>query len=483
MTRAPAEAQREASGESAGRSGATCYPPPAMVRPRAWFQSVTGDPERYPLNEVLYRDPKSGALLEVVHDLEALKGRTPAAWMKLFDERYGRTSWPYGSGVWSKHEWVQPHVAAENVVSLYEGNTNLFWAERYGKKHLKLPELWVKQCGTSHTGSFKDLGMTVLVSSVKQMIAEGKPIRAVACASTGDTSAALAAYGAAAGIPVVVLLPKGKITAAQLLQPMANGALVCALDTDFDGCMRVVQELTKDPTIYLANSMNSLRVEGQKTISFEIVQQFDWEVPDWVLVPGGNLGNVSAIAKGFLEMKEVGLIAKLPRLVCCQAEKANPLYLAHQRAVAEGRDLRESDFEPIVAGETLASAIRIGNPVSLPKAVRALVACRGLVEQASERELAEAVARADRTGMFNCPHTGVALACLEKLAARGTIREDERVVVVSTAHGLKFTEFKAAYHEGRLPFESSLANRPLEMGSDPVEVVEQLHRALDAHTG
>lgn len=451
------------------------------MKPRAWFQSVGDDPTRHPLNEVIYRCPETGALLEVVHDLEALRSRSPAAWMRLFDQRHGRNGWPYGSGVWSKHEWVQPHVAPENVVSLYEGNTNLFWADRYGKQ-MGLDDLWVKQCGTSHTGSFKDLGMTVLVSSVKQMIAEGKNIRAVACASTGDTSAALAAYGAAAGIPVVVLLPRGKITAAQLIQPMANGALVCALDTDFDGCMRVVQHLTQDTSIYLANSMNSLRVEGQKTISMEICQQFDWEAPDWVLVPGGNLGNVSAIAKGFLEMRELGLLSRLPRLVCCQAAQANPLYQAYVKARDEGRDLEEADFVPMQAGETLASAIRIGNPVSLPKAVRALVACRGVVEQATEAELADAVARADRTGMFNCPHTGVALACLEKLVANKTIVPGERVVVISTAHGLKFTEFKAAYHEERLSFPSALPNRPIDMGSDPQTVVEEIHRALDRHS-
>lgn len=446
----------------------------------AWFQSVTDAGARYPLNEVLYRCPDSGSLLEVVHDYEALRTRSPEAWKQLFDERSGRTAWPFGSGVWSKHEWVQPHVAPENVVSLYEGNSNLFWADRYGAQ-IGLSDLWVKQCGTSHTGSFKDLGMTVLVSSVKQMVAEGKPIRALACASTGDTSAALAAYGAAAGIPVVVLLPKGKISAAQLVQPLANGALVCSLDTDFDGCMRVVQHLTTDPHIYLANSMNSLRVEGQKTISIEIVQQFNWKVPDWVLVPGGNLGNVSAIAKGFLEMQDLGLIDRLPRLVCCQAARANPLYRAYQRALEAGRELTEQDFVPIEAGATLASAIRIGHPVSLPKAIRALVATRGVVEQATEQELADAAARADRTGMFNCPHTGVALACLEKLAARGTIRRDERVVVVSTAHGLKFTEFKARYHEGALDgVESQLANRPLEMASDPATVTAQIHRALDA---
>ncbi len=445
---------------------------------RAWFSPVDGSPGRWPLTEVIYRAP-TGALLEVVHDLDALRSRSPAAWMKLFDDRYLRTQWPYGSGVWGKKEWIQPHVDDANIVSLLEGGTNLFWAERYGSQ-IGVPDLWIKQCGTSHTGSFKDLGMTVLVSSVKQMITEGQPIRAVACASTGDTSAALAAYGAAAGIPVIVLLPRAKVSAAQLVQPMANGAIVASLDTDFDGCMRVVQRLTQDRGIYLANSMNSLRVEGQKTISIEIVQQFDWAVPDWVLVPGGNLGNVSAIAKGFDQMFELGLIAKRPRLVCCQARQANPLYRAYLKAKAAGRPIEAGDFEPVQAGTTLASAIQIGNPVSLPKAIAALARFDGIVEQADEDELANASARADRTGMFNCPHTGVALACLEKLVAAGTIHREQRVIVISTAHGLKFTEFKTRYHRRDLGFSAPHANVPVELGHDPQQVVDALHRVLDA---
>src|SRR5262245_39119494 len=181
--------------------------------------------------------------------------------MKLFDDRYKRTMWPYGSGVWGKKEWVAPQLADDNVVSLDEGGTNLFWAERYGKS-LGLDELWVKLCGNSHTGSLKALGMTVLLRVVTQMIARGAPIRAVACASTGDTSSSLAAYCAVAGIRAVVLLPRGQISAAQLVQVLANGALVLALDTDFDGCMAIVQRLAQEPGIYLANSMNSLRLEG-----------------------------------------------------------------------------------------------------------------------------------------------------------------------------------------------------------------------------
>ncbi|PRP93093.1 Threonine synthase [Enhygromyxa salina] len=449
---------------------------------RAWFSCVAGCPGEHPLSQVIYRCPSCAGLLEVVHDEAALRRRSPAAWMRVFDERFLRTSWPYGSGVWGKKEWVQPMISADNVVSLFEGGSNLFWAERYGAQ-LGVSDLWIKQCGTSHTGSFKDLGMTVLVSTVKQMRADGAPIRAVACASTGDTSAALAAYGAAAGIPVIVLLPANKITAAQLVQPIANGAIVCSLDTDFDGCMKVVQRLTDtdrgDSGIYLANSMNSLRVEGQKTISLEIVQQFDWEVPDWVLVPGGNLGNVSAIAKGFMEMKRLGLISTPPRLVCCQAEHANPLFLAYERARAAGREMTLDDFEAVRARPTLASAIQIGDPVSLPKAVKALVDTGGIVLQASEAQLANASARADRTGLFTCPHTGVALACLEQLIERGTIGAEDRVVVVSTAHGLKFTEFKAGYHERRLGFESEYANTPVSITGDPEQAIGELHRLLD----
>ncbi|MBK7827717.1 threonine synthase [Nannocystis sp.] len=452
------------------------------MRYTAWFQCIRGCPGRHALTEVIYRCPVCEGLLEVEHDHEALRGRAPAAWMRLFDERHGRTLWPYGSGVWSKLEWVLPEVTPDNVVSLFEGNSNLLWAERFGKQ-IGLDDLWIKQCGISHTGSFKDLGMTVLVSAVKQAIALGRPIRALACASTGDTSAALAAYGAAAGIPVIVLLPRGKISAAQLVQPIANGALVCSLDTDFDGCMRVVQRLTQDPQIYLANSMNSLRVEGQKTVAIEMVQQFDWAVPDWVLVPGGNLGNVSALHRGFVQMQALGLTQKLPRLVCCQAAHANPLYEAYARARAAGRALTEADYVAQVARPTLASAIQIGAPVSLPKAVRAIVECEGIVEQASEAELADAAAMADRTGMFNCPHTGVALACLIKLVRAGTIDRAARVVVVSTAHGLKFTEFKARYHEDALGFPARYANRPTLLPAAPELAVAALHRLLDAVQG
>jgi threonine synthase len=437
---------------------------------RAWFQCINLQCRAsYPLNTVIYRCKTCGSLLEVQHDLQALARRDAKAWIKLFDRRYKTTKWPYGSGVWGKKEWVLPQIDNESIVSLYEGGSNLFWAERFGKM-LGMDELWLKLCGNSHSGSFKDLGMTVLVSQVKQMIREGTPIKAVACASTGDTSAALAVYCAAAGIQSIVLLPKGKISVEQLIQPIANGALVLSLDTDFDGCMRVVQEITKDETIYLANSMNSLRIEGQKTVGIEIVQQFDWKTPDVIIIPGGNLGNVSALGGGLLMMRHLGLISKLPRIVVAQAERANPLYRAYLKNF--------ETFEAIQAQKTLASAIQIGNPVSIEKAIRTLKQFDGIVEQATEQELADAAALGDTTGMLNDPHTGVALAALIKLLKAGKIDTSERVVVISTAHGLKFTDFKVRYHEESLDFPCRFANKPIELPPRADAVKDALQQAL-----
>lgn len=431
----------------------------------AWFECINGCEGHYSLLEIIYRCPKCGDLLDVHHDMEALKRRSPAAWIRLFDERYRRNEYPFGSGVWGKKEWVVPFIDNENIVSTYEGGTNLLWADRYGRQ-IGVEDLWIKQCGNSHTGSFKDLGMTVLVSVVKQMIADGEQIDAVACASTGDTSAALANYCAAAGIPAVVLLPRAKVSPAQLVQPLANGALVLSLDTDFDGCMALVQEITKERSIYLANSMNSLRIEGQKTVGIEVVQQFDWEVPDWIVIPGGNLGNVSALAKGFLMMYELGLVQKLPRIAVAQSENANPLYLSYLKNFAS--------YEPIHARPTLASAIQIGNPVSIKRAIKMLRRFDGVVEQASDEELANESALADKTGMFNCPHTGVALAVLRKLVAKKVIRSNQRVIVISTAHGLKFADQKAAYHRG------ALAGIKARYANEPVEVAGRLDVVLDA---
>ena len=437
-----------------------------------WFQCSEGCGETYPLTEIIYRCKNCDGLLEVQHDVEVLKQRSAADWQSLFERRYMRTQYPYGSGVWGKKELVCPIVDDNNIISMYEGGTNLFWAERFGEQ-LGLSDLWIKQCGNSHTGSFKDLGMTVLVSMVKQIIAESGNIRAVMCASTGDTSASLAAYASAAGIPAIILLPKAKVTREQLIQPIANGALTLSLETDFDGCMTIVQKLADRKDFYLANSINSIRIEGQKTISMEIVQQFDWKVPDWIIIPGGNLGNVSALGLGFLMMLELGIIDKLPRIACAQAERANPLYRSYQTGFTE--------FRAITAQSTQATAIQIGNPISIHRAIRVLKRFDGIVDQATEEELADAAARADRTGLFNCPHTGVALAVLIKMVERKQIQPDDRVIVISTANGLKFPDFKVGYHN-TVPGEPPprYLNAPIELDADYEGVLKQIGAHLDA---
>ncbi len=437
----------------------------------AFFTCFAGCDERYPLDEVVYRCRRCGSLLDVRHDLEALRATPPDGWKARFAERWRGTSELDASGVWSKREWVFPEMAPESVVSFGEGHSPLVRAGRYGES-VGVRRLWVKPCGNGHTGSFKDLGMTVLVSGVREMIRRGRSVRAVMCASTGDTSAALAAYCAAAGIASLVLLPRDKVSIAQLLQPLAHGSLVLSLDTDFDGCMKVVQALADDPSLYLANSMNSLRIEGQKTVAIEIAQQFGWDVPEWVVIPGGNLGNVYALGKGFALLRDLGLTARVPRLCVAQAARANPLMRAFRTGFVR--------YEPVTAQSTAASAIQIGDPVSIHRAVRVLQACDGVVEETTEHELADAVARADRTGLYNCPHTGVALAATEKLAAQGTIAPTDRVVVVSTAHGLKFSEFKRAYHEGSLAGAESLArNTPVSLAADVGEVRDAIARHLD----
>ncbi|KAK4785848.1 hypothetical protein SAY86_002537 [Trapa natans] len=440
------------------------------------FGSDFNSGESYSLDEIVYRS-SSGDLLDVQHDMEALKSFSGAYWRDLFDSRVGGTAWPYGSGVWSKKEWVLPEIDPEDIVSAFEGNSNLFWAERFGKKFVDMNDLWVKHCGISHTGSFKDLGMTVLVSQVNRLRRRlNRPVVGVGCASTGDTSAALSAYCAAAGIPSIVFLPADKISMAQLVQPIANGAFVISIDTDFDGCMKLIREVTAELPIYLANSLNSLRLEGQKTAAIEILQQFDWEVPDWVIIPGGNLGNIYAFYKGFQMCKELGLVGRTPRLVCAQSANANPLY---RHYVSDW-----TDFKPIKANKTFASAIQIGDPVSIDRAVYAIKNSDGIVEEATEAELMDAMAMADSTGMFVCPHTGVALVALMKLRRRGVIRPGDRTVVVSTAHGLKFTQAKIDYHSKEIEgMPCRFANPPVSVRADFGSVMDVLMKHLESDGG
>ena len=434
-----------------------------MSIPVTSFQCIQCS-HQVPLEQPQYACPSCGALLEVHFDQTWFTSRSPQAWKDLFDSRIAGQPGPDGSGVWRFREWILPDLPEEHIVTLGEGGSALTRSPRLND-FLGI-DLLTKQCGHTLSGSFKDLGMTVLISHVNRLRQEGKDIPAVACASTGDTSAALAAYGAAAGIRTLVLLPSGKVSAAQLVQPLSHGAKVLAIDTDFDGCMAHVQELCGQANVYLANSKNSLRIEGQKTVAFEICQGLKWELPDWVVIPGGNLGNVSALVRGFEQLKLAGITNKIPRVMCAQASAADPLFQSYKNDF--------DSLEPQQAQETMANAIRIGNPISFPKAVSALKKCEGVVTSVSEQELAEAAREADTHGFFLCPHTAVAYAGIKQGISNKLISSGDQVVVVSTAHGLKFTEFKNHCAADTIPSVS--LNKPFR----PIDVDDDLQKVLDA---
>lgn len=434
---------------------------------KAFFRCMDCNNE-YSIDEILFRCPKCNGLLDVVHNVDALKEISSSEWKQLWEKRFKQGKYPYSSGVWGKKEWVLPELKESNIVSLGEGGTPLVPIPRFSQI-FGLESIWIKQCGISHTGSFKDLGMTVLVSKVKELIEKGKHIKAISCASTGDTSASLASYASYADIPVIIFLPKDRISLAQLIQPISNGAYVFSIDTDFDGCMKIVQEITSDPEngIYLANSLNPLRIEGQKTVGIEVIQQLGWYVPDWFLIPGGNLGNVSALVEGFKLLYETGVISKIPRVAVAQSHHANPLYKSYLNQFLT--------FEPVQAKKTLASAIQIGNPVSFKRAKRALEYCNGVVEETTEDELANTAAYLDTFGMFTDPHTAVAFSALIKLKNKGIIQEKETAVVISTAHGLKFVEFKVQYHKQELTgVEFQYANQPIILEPNIYKIQEKI---------
>ncbi len=414
-----------------------------------------------PLSQTASECVSCGGLLEVHADLRVF-GRSGSEWRDLFDRR--RAALPSAatppfaqSGVWRFREHVLPDLPEAEIVSKPEGATRLYPGRALGEE-LGLPHLFVKHEGENPTLSFKDRGMTAGVSWARHL-----GICDVACASTGDTSAALAAYAAEVpGMRAVVLLPHAKITDEQLSQALHAGAVTLGLDTDFDGCMRIVTELTRVRPIYLLNSRNSVRIEGQKTIGWETIQDLGWEVPDWFVVPVGNAGNVSAIGKGLREWLELGVIGKKPRIAGIQAEAADPFYRSYEAGFRE-RITR-------VAGETAASAIRIGAPVSHPKAEREIRFFNGVVARVSEEELLDAGALANRHGLAICPNSAVALAGAAKLRREGVIRKDDLVVVVATAHALKFASTAAAYHRSGAP----RANPPRRLPATLDAVLEAL---------
>jgi threonine synthase len=347
------------------------------------------------------------------------------------------------SGVWRFRELL-PFVDDYGlVITLAEGNTPLYDAPR-SAVYAGMSRLAFKHLGLNPTGSFKDNGMTTGVTQARALGAT-----AVACASTGNTSASMAAYAARAGMRAFVFIPSGQISYGKLSQSLEYGAEVLEVEGNFDDAMRIVRELAEETDVYVLNSINPFRLEGQKAIVIELVEQLDWRTPDWIVLPGGNLGNVSAFGKAIQEMFDRRLITRKPRLAVIQAQGASPFYeLVRNHDGSSARRL-----EPFRHPATLATAIRIGNPVSWKKALRALEWTDGVVERVTEQEIADAKAVIGRDGIGCEPASAATLAGVKRLAAAGSIRSDEHVVGILTGNLLKDPDYVIKYHDGTLRLE------------------------------
>ncbi len=399
---------------------------------------------RYAIDERLYVCPRCGGLLDVERDAEAYDA---ASLRRVWDERLMSFEARDRSGVWRYRELL-PFAAEAEVVSLYEGNTPLYDAPR-AAEYCGLRGLALKHQGCNPTGSFKDTGMTVAVTQAVRL-----GVETVVCASTGNTAASLAAYAARARLQCAILVPRGQISHAKLAQSLDYGAAVLELDGNFDDAMRVIRELAEDESIYLVNSINPFRIEGQKTVAAELLHQRGWRVPDHVVVPGGNLGNSAALGKGFKELFDLGLIDKLPKLSVVQAEGAAPfarLFASQQEGGGLSLDRALADaLTPVKHPQTLATAIKIGAPVSWKKALRAVLWTGGRVLSVSEQEIADAKAVIGRDGVGCEPASATTVAGLRRLVADGTVGADDDVVAVLTGHVLKDADYVINYHRETL---------------------------------
>ncbi|MDX1522343.1 MAG: threonine synthase [Anaerolineae bacterium] len=418
--------------------------------------------ETYPADEIRYLSD-SGELLDVWHDLEALR---PAIDRTLFDSRTRSAPGPkveplVDSGVWRYREIILP-TAPENIVSRSEGNTPLY-------EHVCLSswtgveQVYLKHEGENPTGSFKDRGMTVGVTQAKLMGAT-----AVACASTGNTSASMAAYAALAGIPAFIFIPAGKIAAGKLAQALAYGAHTLQIDGDFDDAMALVQQVCNRLGVYLLNSLNPFRLEGQKSIVFEILQGFGWQPPDWLVLPAGNLGNTAAFGKALYEAKTLGLIDKMPRIASVQAAGASPFYQSYRQKFAERKTMK---------AETVATAIRIGSPVSYERAIRTLRWTNGVVTTVTDAEIMNAKALIDSAGIGCEPASAASLAGTQRLVAEGVIQPEETVVGILTGNLLKDPTTTVDYHTGVWP-EARYANEPIKIEATLAAVQKVIEKRL-----
>ena len=404
-----------------------------------------------PAAERDFRCSQCGNLLEIT-DPSWKSSALPADALKSkWRERRGSNASLDASGVWRFRELLPMPQSEQQVVTLREGNTPLYELRR-SSRMTGVARLYGKHQGMNPTGSFKDTGMSVAATFAREA-----GYRWVACASTGNTSASMAAYASRGGMRSLVLVPEGKISWSKLSQALDYGALTCQLRTDFDGCLRLLQELVRRAPVYQLNSINPFRLEGQKTLALELLEQLDWRPPDHIIVPGGNLGNSSAIGKALLEMVEVGLISNLPKLSVIQAEGANALVCTMRQE--EGKRL------VIVQAETRATAIRIGNPASWEKAVKVLQATGGACEEVSELEIAQAKAEIGAEGIGCEPASAVTLAGLKKLLQQGFVKPEETVVLILTGHLLKDPDFTMEFHRGELFQRTSQENESARLNS------------------
>jgi threonine synthase len=369
----------------------------------------------YSINDIVYNCRRCGDLLEVKFDLKELKNK--------LDE----TGWRQRRiSVWKYKEFL-PILDESKIVTLNEGGTPLYRCDKLGKE-LGVKSLYVKNEGANPTGSFKDRGMTVGVSKALELKA-----KAVVCASTGNTSASLAAYAAKACLNCVVLIPSGKIALGKLAQAMMYGASVVAVKGNFDDALKIVLEASKHLGLYLLNSINPFRIEGQKTSAFEICDQFGWRSPDRVILPVGNAGNITAYWKGFKELKDLGIVEGLPKMTGIQAVGANPI----EKAFAT----KSNQIEPVKNPETIATAIRIGNPVNWKRALNAIRESGGTATTVTDEEIVYAQKLLARTeGIFVEPASAASIAGLKKLVENNEVDQSENIVCVTTGHGLKDPE-------------------------------------------
>jgi threonine synthase len=423
-----------------------------------------------------FRCSACGDLLEIVYpgwqtDKKLRPSGLNAASLKALWRTRRKSLLPIDqSGVWRFRELLPAFADEHKIITLHEGNTPLYEL-RSCARIAGVHHLFAKHQGMNPTGSFKDTGMTLAAS-----VAHAEGFRWVGCASTGNTSASMAAYAARGGMRSLVLIPEGKVSGGKLSQVFDYGAVACQLKTDFDGCLRVLNEVVQRAPAYLLNSVNPYRIEGQKTTAIELLEQLDWQVPDHIVVPGGNLGNSSAIGKALSEMKDLGFIAALPKVSIIQAEGANALV----------RTMRETGGKKLISvqAETAASAIRIGNPASWKKAVRVLEETGGTVEQVSELEIALAKAEIGAEGIGCEPASAVTLAGLKKLVKAGFVKPQESVVLILTGHLLKDPEFTLKFHRGELfasneteaEMLASQQRSPLVLAADPDAVIGALRQ-------